>query len=64
VKDYQRRGLLREIYVIYNTPYGNGEGGISLPDHDVQGTAVIYNNAVYSPSGVSRLPKPSTGVNV
>lgn len=62
VEEYNRRGLIREIYIIYNTLYGNGEGGISLPDRGVQGATVIFNNAVHSPIGVARLPKPSAGV--
>lgn len=64
VEDYHRRGLIREIYIIYNTLYGNSEGGVILPDRGVQGRAVIFNNAVHSPVGVARLPKPSAGVQM
>ena len=61
LEDYQKRGLLREVFVANNTVYKNRGGGISVPDTGILGVAIV-NNAAQTSGGAGAYPAAKTGV--
>jgi Right handed beta helix region len=61
LEDYQKRGLLRKVFVANNTVYKNRAGGITMPDTGISGV-VIVNNAAEAGGGAGAYPAAHTGV--
>lgn len=63
IENYGGRNLLRGIRVIHNTVYGNGRGGIVVPEQGYV-EATISNNAIHARLGTTSLPPPRAGVRM
>lgn len=63
LQDYDRRGLMRGIFVTHNTVYENHRGGILAPRQIVKNSEIVFNTSV-TRAGSEAFPLAEPGLRV